>query len=93
MTIMDPRNRDPLAITVGVISIMSNLAVWIWWGGHIDARVDGAEKRVAALEVAASLANQTSANQAQNIAVLTVKLDDIKASLDTVNNKLDRDRR
>lgn len=32
-------NRDPLAIAVAALGLVTQVGAWIWWGGRLDQRV------------------------------------------------------
>ena len=87
---MDPRNRDPLAIGIGLVGVAFQLGLWIWWGGRMSERLENVDKRVAVQEAANTAQQQTDALQTRDIAVIGAKLDDVKAGVDAANRKLDR---
>lgn len=85
-------NRDPLAIVVAVLGLITQIGTWIWWGGRIDERVEAHETRIAAVEQRAQQREDAKSIidgvQTTQIAVITTQLESIKSSVDRIDRKI-----
>lgn len=85
-------NRDPLAIIVATLGLVTQVGTWIWWGGRIDQKVEAHDLRIAAVEQRAQ--QQADAKsivdgvQTTQIAVITSQLEGIKQSVERIDRKI-----
>jgi len=84
----EPKNRDPLAIEVAVLSLGVQVGAWFYWGGKMEARLDLLEKRVEQAERRQAEATAANSEQDVSIAVITTQLAAIKSTVDSIDRKL-----
>lgn len=86
------KRRDPWAIAVAALSILTQFGIWVWWGGKIDQRVEGHDRRIAAVEERFQQREDAKAvvDGAQTTAIEVIKsqLGDIKQSVDRIDRKI-----
>lgn len=86
------KRRDPLAIAVAVLSILTQFGIYVWWGGRLDQRVEAHDQRIAAVEARAQQREDAKAIvdglQTTQIAVITAQLEAIKSSVDRIDRKI-----
>jgi len=86
------KRRDPWAIAVAVLSILTQFGIYIWWGGRLDQRVEAHDQRLAAVEARAQQREDAKAiidgMQTTQIAVITAQLESIKSSVDRIDRKI-----
>jgi hypothetical protein len=86
------KHRDPLAIAVAALSILTQVGMWIWWGGRMDQRVESHDQRLAAVEQRSQQREDAKAvvDGAQTTAIEVIKsqLSDIKLSVDRIDRKI-----
>lgn len=86
------KNRDPWAIAVAALSILTQFGMWIWWGGRLDQRVESHDQRLASVESKSQQREEAKtiidSTQTTQIAVITSKLEDIKQSVERIDRKI-----
>jgi len=84
--------RDPWAIAVAGLSILTQFGMWIWWGGRLDQRVESHDQRIASVESKSQQREEAKtiidSTQTTQIAVITSKLEDIKQSVERIDRKI-----
>lgn len=81
-------NRDPLALVVATLGLITQIGTWIWWGGRIDQRVmtlEQTQQRYQQREEAKMIVDGVQTTQ---IAVITSQLEGIKTSVDRIDRKI-----
>lgn len=87
----DPR-RDPLAIAIGVASIVAQLGMWFYWGGKIEARMSSLEDRTTKVETISAAAVMRDGEHDVKIAVTVQQQADIIARLQRIETKVEAQR-
>jgi hypothetical protein len=84
------KRPDWLAVGVAVLSILTTLGAWVWWGGRFSERMNNVEN--IQREQAAELRAIANNNARQDIAlgVTGQQYADIIRRLDGIDAKLDR---
>lgn len=86
------KRRDPWAIAVAALSILTQFGMWIWWGGRMDQRVESHDQRLDAVESRTQQREDAKAVidgiQTTQIAVITAQLESIKSSVDRIDKKI-----
>lgn len=86
------KRRDPWAIAVAALSILTQFGMWIWWGGRMDQRVESHDQRLGAVEQRTQQREDAKAVidgiQTTQIAVITAQLESIKSSVDRIDKKI-----
>lgn len=86
------KRRDPWAIAVAALSILTQFGMWIWWGGRMDQRVESHDQRLNAVESRTQQREDAKAVidgiQTTQIAVITAQLESIKSSVDRIDKKI-----
>lgn len=86
------KRRDPWAIAVAALSILTQFGMWIWWGGRMDQRVESHDQRLNVVESRSQQREDAKAVvdglQTTQIAVITAQLESIKASVDRIDRKI-----
>jgi hypothetical protein len=84
------KRPDWLAVGVAVLSIITTLGAWVWWGGRLSQRVDTLEMMQQRQEVQLSELNRDNARRDTAIAVTGQQYADIIRRLDGIERKLDK---
>lgn len=92
-SLLDSRNRDPLAIAVAVLSILVQLGMWFYWGGKIETRVSALEENGRADKVYRDAALQKDATHDSQLAVVTTQYAEVIRRLGNIESKLEERRR
>lgn len=82
------KRRDPWAIAVAALSILTQLGMWIWWGGRLDQRVMTLEQAHLRNQQRDEAKSVIDGLQTTQIAVITAQLDGIKQSVDRIDRKI-----
>ena len=88
----DARNRDPLAISIAVISLAVQLGLGLYWGGKIETRVETVEKRQEQGETRSDAVATSNAAQNVTIAVITTQLTTIQSTVERIDKTLQEKR-
>lgn len=83
---------DWLAVAVAVLSMLTTLGSWAWWGGKLEQRVTTNEQNMVKQEQRISELARENAAQANSIATTSAQYADIIRRLDGIERKLDRER-
>lgn len=84
----EPKNRDPLAIAVAVLSLGVQVGAWFYWGGKIEARLNTIEERVKDGELRDTALTSENRSQDVAIAVITTQLTTIQSTVSRIEDKL-----
>jgi hypothetical protein len=83
---MNTRERDPLAIGLAALGIMSQVGIWIWWGGRIEQRVatlEGSQPRLDSVQ-------EKNAAQDVQIAIITTQYGQILTAIADLKAEIKR---
>jgi hypothetical protein len=86
------KRRDPWAIAVAALSILTQFGMWVWWGGRLDQRVavlesDAVDGRKLQRE---DSKEKVSIDGLQNVQIAGMQVDirAIKESVDRIDRKI-----
>ena len=85
-------NRDPLAIAVAALGLITQIGAWVWWGSKLDQRVQVLENN--AIEERRSQREESRENAAidgiQNVQIAGMQSDirSIKESVERIDRKI-----
>lgn len=82
------KRRDPLAIAVAALSIITQFGMWIWWGGRLDQRVATIEQNHQRTQERDDAKAVVDGAQTTSIEVIKSQLGDIKLSVDRIDRKI-----
>lgn len=84
------KRPDWLAVGAAVLSIVTTLGAWAWWGGKFSQRMDTIEGTVKRVEERQSESERNDAKRDTAIAVTGQQYADIIRRLDGLDRKLDK---
>ena len=84
------KRPDWLAVGVAVLSIITTLGAWVWWGGRLSQRVDSIESTQQRQEERLNEFNRDNAKQDIALGVTGQQYADIIRRLDRLDAKLDK---
>lgn len=82
------KRRDPWAIAVAALSILTQFGMWIWWGGRLDQRVMTIEQNNLRSQQRDEAKAVTDGMQTTQIEVIKSKLEDVKQTLERIDRKI-----
>lgn len=84
------KRPDWLAVGVAVLSIITTLGAWVWWGGRLSQRVDTIEAAQQRQEMQLNEFNRDNAKQDTALGITGQQYADIIRRLDGIERKLDK---
>ena len=84
------KRPDWLAVGVAVLSIVTTLGAWVWWGGRLSQRVETIESSQQRYEERLDEYRRDNAKQDTALGVTGQQYADIIRRLDGIERKLDQ---
>lgn len=81
--------RDPLAIVIAAVSLVTQVGLWFMWGGNMEARMSAVEERTGKVETVQASSVLRDGEHDVKIAVSVQQQADIIARLTRIETKVE----
>jgi hypothetical protein len=81
--------RDWLAIAVAVVTLVTNIGLWVWWAAKLDAIATNHENRIEGIEQRERGSTVSNSARDVSMAVMTSQLEQIKDTVNRIENRME----